>query len=541
MNEQTRNDIIQRHQAGQSIRSIARTLGVSRHAVKRTIDEVQRARQGKEAGTPRLPKSPLLDPFDETIRNLLERYPRITAVRMLEELRREGYQGKYTILRQRLRQLRARPDRKPVLRFETEPGRQAQMDWAVYTIDFTGEGRRRVNLFSYVLGYSRRQYLHFTDSQDFETTIREHVRAFEHLGGVAGECLYDNMKTVVDRIEDDEPVYNARFLSFATHYGFRPRACKVRRPQTKGKVERPFYYVETNLLNGRTFTSLDHLNETTAWWLEHVADVRVHRETKETPRARHEEELPHLLPLPEHAYDTARVVYRVVNVEGLVSYQNNGYSVPWRLIGQTLPLRITEDGLIAYDGPLNEVARHRLLPPGRRGEQVVETSHRPADNRREQLEQLRQRFEELGDIARRFFEGLVESQSQVRNQAKKTLALLSLYHRRDVLAAMERAVRYRAFSWKSLERILAVRARPKTGAESLSDSFPPPLLLDDDPVAPRSTDEYQHLLLDETDHAEEEANPQDTSPPTDHDAPKEGDTEKDDTQDDPPHDSGRTA
>jgi hypothetical protein len=346
---------------------------------------------------------------------------------------------------------------------------------------------------------------------------------------------------VVDRIEDDEPVYNARFLSFATHYGFRPRACKVRRPQTKGKVERPFYYVETNLLNGRTFTSLDHLNETTAWWLEHVADVRVHRETKETPRARHEEELPHLLPLPEHAYDTARVVYRVVNVEGLVSYQNNGYSVPWRLIGQTLPLRITEDELIAYDGPLNEVARHRLLPPGRRGEQVVETSHRPADNRREQLEQLRQRFEELGDIARRFFEGLVESQSQVRNQAKKTLALLSLYHRRDVLAAMERAVRYRAFSWKSLERILAVRARPKTGAESLSDSFPPPLLLDDDPVAPRSTDEYQHLLLDETDHAEEEANPQDTSPPTDHDAPKEDDTEKDDTQDDPPHDSGRTA
>ncbi len=82
------------------------------------------------------------------------------------------------------------------------------------------------------------------------------------------------------------------------------------------------------------------------------------------------------------------------------------------------------------------------------------------------MEQLRQRFEELGDVARQFFEGLVQSPSQVRNQAKKTLALLSLYHRRDVLAAMERAVRYRAFSWKSLERILAVRARPKTGAES---------------------------------------------------------------------------
>jgi hypothetical protein len=260
--------------------------------------------------------------------------------------------------------------------------------------------------------------------------------------------------------------------------------------------------------------------------------VRVHRETRKTPRAAHEEELPHLLPLPEHAYDTARVVYRVVNVEGLVSYQNNGYSVPWRLIGQTLPLRITEDELIAYDGPLNEVARHRLVPRDRRGQRSVDGSHRPADNRREQLEQLRGRFEELGDVARRFFEGLVQSQSQARNQAKKTLALLSLYHCRDVLAAMERAVRYRAFSWKSLERILAVRARPKTGAESLSDSFPPPPLLDDDSVQPRGTDEYQHLLFDETDHAEEKDAPQDDVPPAEHDAP-----EKDDRQGDSSHDA----
>ena len=106
------------------------------------------------------------------------------------------------------------------------------------------------------------------------------MRAFEHLGGVAATCLYDNMKVVVLRHDDDGPLYNPRFLAFATHYGFRPRACRPRRPQTKGKVERPFHYVETNLLNGRTFRTLEHLNEVTAWWLAQVADVRVHRETK---------------------------------------------------------------------------------------------------------------------------------------------------------------------------------------------------------------------------------------------------------------------
>jgi hypothetical protein len=105
----------------------------------------------------------------------------------------------------------------------------------------------------------------------------------------------------------------------------------------KGKVERPFYFVETSLLNGRTFRSLDHLNEVAAWWLANVADVRIHRETKQTPLARHKEELPHLVPLPQNPYDTAEVVYRTVNCEGLIAYRGNRYTVPWRSIGQMLP------------------------------------------------------------------------------------------------------------------------------------------------------------------------------------------------------------
>src|SRR5258708_9854477 len=97
--------------------------------------------------------------------------------------------------------------------------------------------------------------------------------------------------------------------------GYQPWACRPDRPQTKGKVERPFAYLETNLLNGRTFTSLEHLNETAALWLADTADVRLHRETKRRPIDLYQEEKPYLLSLPARAYDTAQVFYRTVNSE----------------------------------------------------------------------------------------------------------------------------------------------------------------------------------------------------------------------------------
>ena len=228
------------------------------------------------------------------------------------------------------------------------------MDYGVYDLDFTSEGRRRVYLFSYLLGYSRRGYLHFVEAQDFPTTIREHVRAFEHLQGVAATCLYDNQKVVVLRHDDDGPIYNPRFLAFATHYGFKPWACKPHRPQTKGKVEKPFHYVETNLLNGRTFVTLAQLNDFTQQWQATVADVRIHRETKETPLARHAREVPHLIPLPAQPYDTACVLYRTVNAEGFIAYRQNFYSVPWCYIGRLLPVRITEDQVLIYGPNLEE-------------------------------------------------------------------------------------------------------------------------------------------------------------------------------------------
>lgn len=254
------------------------------------------------------------------------------------------------------------------------------MDYSPYDIDFSAEGRRRVHLFSYLLGYSRRQYLRFVETQDFATTLREHIQAFTHLGGVAATCLYDNMKVVVSHYDDVEPIYNPRFLAFATHYGFVPRACRPYRPQTKGKVERPFAYVESSLLGGRTFRTLEHLNEVTAWWLAEVADVRIHQTTKKTARELHALEQPQLIPLPACAYEFAPVLYRAVNVEGCIGYRHNLYSVPWRHIGRILPVRITTTEVIVYGPHLDEMARHALLPATVSGQRSSIKAH-PAERR----------------------------------------------------------------------------------------------------------------------------------------------------------------
>jgi transposase len=506
MNEQTRQEIVRRWHGGASIRQMARELGLSRNTVSQALANVRAQREGTTPPTARRPSQ--LDPYTATIQELLGRYPDLTATRLWEELRQRGFTGGYTSVRERWRALRPRGTPTPVIRFETAPGAQAQMDYGVYDLDFSAEGRRRVYLFSYLLGYSRRGYLRFVESQDFTTTLREHVRAFEYLGGVAATCLYDNQKVVVTGYDGDVPLYNPRFLAFATHYGFRPLACRPRRPQTKGKVEKKFHHVETNLLNGRTFRSLEHLNEVTRDWLAKVADVRVHRETKKTPLQMYEHERPHLIPLPAVPYDVAPVVYRTVNAEGFVTYRQNGYSVPWRHIGQVLPVRVTETEIIIFGPDVAEVARHPLWPRTATGQRSTQAAHRPIEDTRQRQAQLQERFAELGPTAVRFLEGVLQGQRYGKDHAQRVLALLGTYAQADVIAALERAVRYGAYSFAAVERILAVQARPKSILQTLADQGRQHLqpLLDDLPVTPRPTTTYQPLCEEAPDAPEEDPN-----------------------------------
>jgi hypothetical protein len=228
------------------------------------------------------------------------------------------------------------------------------------------------------------------------------------------------------------------------------------------------------------------------------------------------EERPHLISLPAQAYDVSPVVYRTVNVEALVTYCQNGYSVPWRYIGSMLPVRITEKELIVYGREVEEIARHALLPRTVRGQRVVLKEHRPVEDTRQRQAQLEQRFAELGEPGRRFLEGLFQVQRYGKDQAQRVLALLGTYARADLIAALERAVRYGAYSHAAVERILSAQARPRTILEALAEEerqLPP--WLGEDLISPRLTSSYQYLCESESHDAE--------NPPTaSHDAGSDG-------------------
>jgi transposase len=532
MNTELVAKIVALFHGGASVRRIALSLGVSRRTVQRALGQVEQARGAtpERAPRPAPARAGKLDAYEPAIADLLARYPDISVRRIQEELRPLGYTGGYTVLSERVVRLRPSPIVAPVRRFETAPGAQAQMDYSTYDLDFTDEGRRRVHAFSYVLGYSRRQYLHFVESQDFATTIREHIHAFEHLGGVAATCLYDNMKVVVSGYDGDDPVYNPRFLAFAAHYGFRPIACRPRRPQTKGKVERPFGYVESSLLGGRTFRGLEHLNETAAWWLAEVADVRTHRQTQARPIDRHAEEQPHLIALPVRSFDAAEVVYRSVDAEGFVVYRQNFYATPWRLIGQSVAVRVTENELVIHDNAFVEAARHRLLPRTAAGQRSPCKDHEPPRDAQRRSEQLTARFAEFGATGARFLEGLLAGNRLGKNQAERILSLAAVYPRADVLSALERAVRYGAFSLQAVQRILAARGRPKAPLDALADDHRTYLdrLLDRQPTLPRPTSDYQALL------GERPLDAQPTDPPTPSESPGEGPDDQDSGGIEPP-------
>ncbi|AWK85845.1 IS21 family transposase [Azospirillum thermophilum] len=361
---------------GLSVSAIARRTGRDRKTVRKYIE------RGLEppAYKPRQPAPSLLRPFEAYLRERVARFPELTGRRLWREVRDLGFTGGYSTVTEFLRTVRPPPDLTFERRFETPTGKQAQVDFAFFKTTFTDEpgAERVVWLFSLVLGHSRMMWGRFVPRQDLATVLRCHVAAFDALGGVPEQILYDRMKTaVLGEVDEKGIAYNAKLLALAAHYGFLPKACKPYRAKTKGKVERPFRYVREDFFLARSFRSIDDLNAQFAQWLDQVANRRVHGTTGRIVAEHFAEERLALKPLPAGPYTAVLGLDRRITKDGMVSVGGNLYSVPDGTRRRSVEVQLTanevhilEDGRLIAAHPVQEgrgkrriAEGHRTLPP----------------------------------------------------------------------------------------------------------------------------------------------------------------------------------
>jgi transposase len=371
-------NIQQLHQLGLSQCQIAERLDLDRKTVRKYL-------HGPPQGYPtRAFRSSKLDPYHNYLRERWEQGVH-NSHKLFLEIQKRGYPGGYSQVRHLLSSWRVEEQERAFVRFETAPGEQCQFDWAHFG-NFLGH---HLYLFALTLCYSRMRYIEFTQRQDLETLLSCMVHAFHYVGGVTEVALTDNMKTVVLENQDGQVRWNARFLDFASYYGFVPRACHPYRPVTKGKIERTIGFVRQSFWPGLDPSSLDSLaglNQQAWAWMEDV-NHRRHATTQEVPYERlAKENLRSVAHQPD--YDTSYVSYRQVAKDCLFSYHGNRYSVPHAYAGKTVVVKEpVKGGQIRICHQQDQIAKH-LLAVGK-GEMVIDAEHYRGLPRRDRMRQAK--------------------------------------------------------------------------------------------------------------------------------------------------------
>jgi transposase len=318
---------------GKKIREIARETGHARNTVRKYVRDghIPQPKEREKRGSK-------LDPYKEQIDRWMKEDGLFNCQAMLMRLKDLGYTGGVTIIKDYVHGKRPPKQPKATVRYETQPGEQAQVDWGICQYEDANGHVHRMPVFVMVLGYARALFVEFTKRCDIHSFLRCFVHAIEHFGGVPKIMLTDHMKTVVLGMNADRtPQWNPLFADFALSIGLTPKLCKVRRPQTKGKVERGVQYVKDNFWPGRTYTDIADLNRQAIAWCRQV-DQRIHGTTGERPcdRIKDENLLP--LPAPDRLMKFLRVE-RMVSLDGFVSFDGVRYGVHWRYSGQQVLVR----------------------------------------------------------------------------------------------------------------------------------------------------------------------------------------------------------
>lgn len=476
---------------GLSHRSIAGRLRCCAKTVKKALQMPNAPRPSSLKK-----RSSKLDPFKSKIKEILDRYPDLSAVRVHQEIAKLGFSGEITIVCSYVRKVRPVPNRRVYIEAHYEPSEALQVDWGNCGKIKVGDSTRRVSVFVAVLCFSRLLYIEFSLSQRKENFYRGIVNALHFFGGSVRKIIVDNLKAAVLEGAGRDARFHPEFLALCGHYLMEPVACQRRDPETKGRVEDGVKYVKRNGLAGYddVLTSIEAYRRHGVWWRDEVANVRIHGTTRKRPVTLFEEEKPHLKDLPEFRFDTDIVVPTVASPMARVHFDCNKYSVPPEAARKPLILRVSETLLRVFLGA-EEVARH--VRSFEKGKLFVRDEHRKAAlamRKRTRARKIESEFDCLGSEAAEFRQELIKRPLKSVVHIRRILALSHVYGKTEVLDAISRALEFSAIDAAYVENILHQQRRKRNLPSPIPLCLARKELLEEVTVETPDPSEYDRLF-----------------------------------------------
>jgi len=412
-------EVLRRWLGGAGLRTISRSLGMDRKAVRRYVEAAQSLGVLREGGVEQLDDGllggvsllvvpggrrergrtwHLCEQHRAFLQDLVDGDLRLTKIQELLK-RRSGVEVPYrTLHRYASGELSFRRVVPTVRVDDGEPGGELQVDFGrmgLLTDAATGK-RRVVWALIFTACFSRHSYVYLSYRQGLEDVIRGFEAAWTFFGGIFAVVIPDNMKSVVNKVDPLKPLLNERFLEYSQARDFEIDTARVRKPKDKPRVERAVPYVRESFWEGEDFESLEQAQKQAVWWCLNTAGRRTHGTTRKQPVAVFEaEEKPLLKPAPSSVYELPLVVEVKVHPDHHVRVDHALYSMPTAYIGQQVRVHATTELVRIYH-------RNRLIkthPRKPQGERSTHPEDYPPEKRiyaMRDLETLRRNAEAAG-------------------------------------------------------------------------------------------------------------------------------------------------
>jgi transposase len=425
-------------QPGKSNRAIARELGISHNTVKAALEKNEVPEYRRSGSS----QSELLV-FHEVLIEMLT-VKKFKGSRIFNELKSKGYKGGKTSLYLYLSRIRP-TENKFFTPYETGPGEQAQFDWSPYSV-MIGGNLNMIYVYSYINSFSRYQILEVSLSQNQGVILEALESSMVESDGVCQRLQTDNAKSFVINASTNNFKWNPRYLNFCAHYGFMPTRSLPGHPWSKGKVEKPFSYLENHFIAGNSFEDFFDLQRKLKNFQEEN-NRRIHSVTKSAAIDLFEQEKLSLLSLPETRYVGIKEDNRKASNDCLLSYNGSRYSVPWMFAGKWVWIKISKGYFLQIYSQANKlIATHELTT--KKGIVVINKDHyKNFKLYRGSFENLKLKFLEIFPGQEMFIEKIkAQKRINVTSHLHQIISLSKLYTKDDFLEALNKCMEYNVFS-----------------------------------------------------------------------------------------------